>query len=186
MWSLPNILTLSRIVLLPLLIWLLWWPEWQGGFAAAFALYVLLAVTDYVDGVLARARGVASKLGAFLDPIADKIMVAGVLLMLVAHDFIFGVHVIAAILILMREILVSGLREFLGGLPQSVALPVSKLAKWKTMVQMVALGALILAGALPDVPAVLTLGLAALWGAALLTTITGWDYLRVGLRHMDT
>jgi CDP-diacylglycerol--glycerol-3-phosphate 3-phosphatidyltransferase len=188
MLSLPNLLTLSRIVAVPLLVAFLWWPSWQAGFGIAFALYCLMGITDYFDGYLARAQGTVSKLGQFLDPIADKIMVAAVILMLVGtrHDdvaVITGVHIIAALIILLREIAVSGLREFLAGL--QVSLPVSRLAKWKTTLQLVAFGALILAGALPGVAFVKVTGLAALWGAAALTVVTGWDYLRVGIRHMD-
>jgi cardiolipin synthase (CMP-forming) len=188
MLSLPNLLTLSRIVAVPLLVAFLWWPSWQAGFAIAFALYCLMGITDYFDGYLARAQGTVSKLGVFLDPIADKIMVAAVILMLVGtrHDdvaVITGVHIIAALVILLREIAVSGLREFLAGL--QVSLPVSRLAKWKTTLQLVSLGALILSGALPAAEWVHQVGLASLWGAAALTIVTGWDYLRVGLRHMD-
>jgi len=188
MLTLPNILTLSRIVAVPLLVALLWWPQWEGGYAGAFLLYCLMGITDYFDGYLARAQGAVSRLGVFLDPIADKIMVAAVILMLVGTRFedraiITGVHLIAALVILLREITVSGLREFLGGIQVSV--PVSRLAKWKTTLQLVALGALILAGALPHLAWIKTVGLATLWGAAALTLVTGWDYLRVGLRHMD-
>ncbi|MEO5866301.1 MAG: CDP-diacylglycerol--glycerol-3-phosphate 3-phosphatidyltransferase [Sphingomonas sp.] len=188
MLTLPNILTLSRIVTVPLLVWALWWPTWTTGYALGFALYCLMGVTDYFDGYLARAQGTVSKLGVFLDPIADKIMVAAVILMLVGTRFedraiITGVHLIAAIIILLREIAVSGLREFLGGIQVSV--PVSQLAKWKTTLQLVALGALILAGALPEQPWIKLAGLAALWAAAGLTLVTGWGYLRVGLKHMD-
>ena len=188
MLTLPNLLTLSRIVMVPLLVALLWQPHWQTGYAVAFVLYCLMGVTDYLDGYLARAQGAVSKLGVFLDPIADKIMVAAVILMLVGTRFedraiITGVHLIAALVILLREIAVSGLREFLGGIQVSV--PVSRLAKWKTTFQLVALGALILAGAVPELPAVKMIGLATLWGAAVLTLVTGWDYLRIGLRHMD-
>ncbi|MBY0519853.1 MAG: CDP-diacylglycerol--glycerol-3-phosphate 3-phosphatidyltransferase [Sphingomonas sp.] len=183
MLTLPNILTLSRIAAVPLLALLLWWPSWSAGYAAAFALYCVLGATDYLDGYLARAQGAVSKLGIFLDPIADKIMVAAVILLLVAGRAIEGVHVIAALVILLREIAVSGLREFLAGLQVSV--PVSMLAKWKTTLQIVALGALILAGALPEAAWIETTGLAALWAAAVLTLVTGYDYLRVGLRHMD-
>lgn len=183
MLTLPNLLTLSRIVALPLLVAFLWWPEWAFGYALAFVLYVLMGVTDYFDGYLARTQGAVSKLGIFLDPIADKIMVAAVVLMLCATGDIAGIHLIAALIILLREIAVSGLREFLAQLQVSV--PVSRLAKWKTTLQLIALGALILAGAVPDVPAIWLIGLASLWGAAVLTVVTGWDYLRVGLRHMD-
>lgn len=184
MLTLPNMLTLSRIVAVPLLVWLLWWPQWEAGYAAAFLLYCVVAATDYLDGYLARSQGTVSKLGTFLDPIADKIMVAAVILMLVSTHDILGFHIIPALVILLREIMVSGLREFLG--PLRISLPVSQLAKWKTALQLVALGALILGGALPAWPWIAALGLVALWGAAILTLITGWDYLRVGLKHMDS
>lgn len=197
MLTLPNLLTLSRIVAVPLLAALLWWPKWQFGYGVAFALYCLMGITDYFDGYLARAQGAVSKLGVFLDPIADKIMVAAVILVLTAQGILTGpyvgdMHVIAGLVILVREIAVSGLREFLGGLRVSV--PVSRLAKWKTTFQMVSLGALILGQALPEWVADLgaitvnvphTVGLTTLWAAAVLTVVTGWDYLRVGLKHMD-
>ncbi|SEJ01908.1 CDP-diacylglycerol--glycerol-3-phosphate 3-phosphatidyltransferase [Sphingomonas sp. OV641] len=188
MLTLPNLLSLSRIVAVPALVAFLWWPTWHAGFAIAFGLYCLMGITDYFDGYLARAQGAVSRLGVFLDPIADKIMVAAVILMLVGtrHNdtaVITGVHIVAALVILLREIAVSGLREFLAGL--QVSLPVSRLAKWKTTLQLVALGALILAGALPDLGWIKLVGLVSLWGAAVLTIVTGWDYLRVGLKHMD-
>ena len=202
MLTLPNILTLSRIVAVPLLVALLWWPGWPTGYALGFAMYCLMGVTDYFDGYLARAQGAVSKLGVFLDPIADKIMVAAVILVLTAQGYLRGpyagdVHVIAGLVILIREIAVSGLREFLGG--AQVSVPVSKLAKWKTTFQLVALGALILGGAVHGQPCqsvgeacgtvaqswVHLVGLISLWAAAVLTCVTGWDYLRVGLKHMD-
>jgi cardiolipin synthase (CMP-forming) len=183
MLSLPNLLTISRIVTVPVLVALLWWPKWALGYGVAFGVYCLMGVTDYFDGYLARAQGTVSKLGIFLDPIADKIMVAAVILVLTGTGSIYGWHIIAALIILLREIAVSGLREFLAGLRVSV--PVSELAKWKTTLQMVALGALILAGAMPYWPLPQQVGLLSLWGAAALTLVTGWDYLRVGLKHMD-
>ena len=197
MLSLPNVLTMSRIFALPLLAFFLWWPNWAFGYLVAFVLYCLMGVTDYFDGYLARSSGAVSKLGIFLDPIADKIMVAAVILVLAAKGVLRGpyvgdMHVIAGLVILVREIAVSGLREFLGGL--QVSMPVSRLAKWKTTFQLISLGALILGRALPgwnvwlgDIEANVphTVGLITLWGAAILTLITGWDYLRVGLKHMD-
>ena len=184
---LPNLLTLSRILAVPLLVALLWpaehGHEWQIGYLAAFALYCLMGITDYFDGYLARAQGTVSKMGVFLDPIADKIMIAAVILILCSTGDIGGTHIVPALVILLREIAVSGLREFLAGLRISV--PVSKLAKWKTAFQLIALGALILAGGLPQFAFVKQTGLIALWGAAVLTAITGWDYLRVGLKHMN-
>ena len=188
MLTLPNLLTLSRILAVPILVFLLWKPSWFD-YAITFVLYCLVGITDYFDGYLARAQKTVSRLGVFLDPIADKIMVAAVIVMLVSSRNSSGVpiihsfHIIPALVILLREIIVSGLREFLAGVQVSV--PVSQLAKWKTTLQLVALGALILAGALPQWPWVHQVGLASLWAAAMLTLITGWDYLRVGLRHMD-
>ncbi|NWK95685.1 CDP-diacylglycerol--glycerol-3-phosphate 3-phosphatidyltransferase [Sphingobium lactosutens] len=187
MLTLPNLLTLSRILTVPLLVALLWPADvgarWITGYALAFGLYCLMGITDYFDGYLARAQGTVSKLGVFLDPIADKIMVGAVILMLAATRDIAGMHIVAAMIILLREIAVSGLREFLAGLQVSV--PVSRLAKWKTTFQIIALGALILAGAVPQFPFVQMVGIATLWAAAILTLVTGWDYLRVGIKHMD-
>ena len=197
MLSLPNLLTLSRIFAVPVLVGLLWWPNWALGYGLAFCLYCLMGFTDYFDGYIARSTGAVSRLGVFLDPIADKIMIAAVILVLAAQGVLRGpyvgdMHVLAGLVILIREIAVSGLREFLGGIQVSV--PVSRLAKWKTTFQLISLGALVLGGALPswvievggltaNVPH--TVGLTTLWAAAALTVITGWDYLRVGLRHMD-
>ncbi len=182
--SLPNLLTLSRIFAVPLLVVLMWTPNpWE--WLAAFALFCVAGLTDYLDGYLARAQGTVSKIGVFLDPIADKIMVAAVIIMLIHSGLVHGFAVIAALVILLREIIVSGLREYLAGL--QVSLPVSQLAKWKTAAQMIALGALVLAGSadrlLPWLPAH-EIGLVSLWVAAGLTLITGYDYLRAGLKHM--
>jgi len=192
---------MSRIVAIPLLVFLLWWPDWNFGYLLAFVLYCAMGITDYFDGMLARSSGAVSRLGQFLDPIADKIMIAAVILVLTAQGFLRGpfvgdMHVIAGLIILIREIAVSGLREFLGGLQVSV--PVSRLAKWKTTFQLVSLGALILGGAVHGQPCSVRLdcgpmadqwihlvGLGSLWAAAVLTAVTGWDYLRVGLKHMD-
>ena len=152
MLTLPNLLTLSRIFAVPILVFLLWRPT-PVDYAVTFVLYCIVGITDYLDGYLARAQGQISRLGQFLDPIADKIMVGAVLVMLISSrrenpvPEIAGLHIIPAIVILLREIIVSGLREFLAGLQVSV--PVSALAKWKTTLQLVALGALILGGALP-------------------------------------
>ncbi len=193
MLTLPNLLTLSRILAVPILVFLLWKPS-PIDYAITYVLYCLVGITDYFDGYLARAQGTVSRLGQFLDPIADKIMVVAVIVMLISsrqylanapssepviHDY----HIVPALIILLREIIVSGLREFLAGIQVSV--PVSRLAKWKTTLQLVALGALILGGAVPDWPWVHDVGLASLWAAATLTLVTGWDYLRVGLKHMD-
>lgn len=182
--SLPNLLTLSRVLAVPLLVALLWNPG-TAATLTAFALFCVAGATDYLDGYLARARGTVSKLGIFLDPIADKIMVAATIVMLVHTGAVHGLAVIPALIILLREITVSGLREFLAGL--QVSLPVSALAKWKTAAQMIALGALILGLATPAIAPWLpahAVGLVLLWIAAALTVVTGYDYLRVGLKHM--
>ena len=190
MLTLPNILTLSRILAVPILVILLW-PDSAGTppsptrleYGLAWGLYTLMAVTDYFDGYLARAQGTVSKLGIFLDPIADKIMIAAVILMLVLTGDLKSYAAIAALIILLREIAVSGLREFLAGVQVSV--PVSQLAKWKTTFQLVSLGAIILGRALPRWSWIEQVGFFSLYAAAVLTLVTGWDYLRVGIRHMD-
>ncbi|WP_037502197.1 CDP-diacylglycerol--glycerol-3-phosphate 3-phosphatidyltransferase [Sphingomonas jaspsi] len=189
MLTLPNLLTLSRILAVPILVFLLWKPT-PVDYAVTYVLYCVVGITDYFDGYLARAQGQISRLGQFLDPIADKIMVAAVIVMLMASRKANGeppilqdFSIIPALVILLREIIVSGLREFLG--PLNVSVPVSKLAKWKTTFQLTALGALILGGALPAQHWVHVTGLVSLWAAAALTLITGYDYLRIGLKHMD-
>ena len=182
--SLPNILTYGRLVAVPAVVALLFWPEdyWSRWFA--LAIFVVAAITDYLDGYLARAYEQQSVLGRMLDPIADKLLVAACLLMLVADGTIAGVWSLsAAIVILCREILVSGLREFLAELKVSV--PVSRVAKWKTTVQLVSLGFLVAGPAGETVlPHTVEIGTVLLWVAALLTLYTGWDYLKTGLHHM--
>jgi len=186
--SLPNLLTLSRIVVIPLVVATFYFdgaaPRW-----AACGLFVAAAVTDWFDGYLARTRNQVSSLGRFLDPIADKLLVASVLFMLAAFQRVSVFSVLPAAVILLRELLVSGLREFLAEV--RVGMPVTRLAKWKTGIQMVALPVLLVGDAGPiflDTRVlVLTtplLGETCLWVAALLTLVTGWDYLRAGLEHM--
>ena len=179
MLNLPNILTLSRIAAIPVVVACFWldggWAQWLS-----MLVFVAACVTDWFDGYFARRYHQISRFGRFLDPIADKLLVAAALLMLVERGPLNGIHVLAALIILAREILVSGLREFLAEL--RVGLPVSQLAKWKTGVQMVAI-ALLLMG---DTAAhwVTVAGLWLIWAAALLTLITGYDYLQTGLKHM--
>src|SRR3954451_20778593 len=174
MLTLPNLLTLSRIFAVPILVFLLWNAS-QLEYGVTFILYCLVGATDYLDGYLARAQGTVSRLGQFLDPIADKIMVVAVIVMLVARPsragptIIADWHLIPALIILLREIIVSGLREFLASLQVSV--PVSALAKWKTTFQLAALGALILGGSLPGQPWVHMVGVISLWLAAALTLV---------------
>lgn len=179
--NLPNLLTLSRIVAIPALIALFWVPSPTGNWLV-FGIFVAAALTDLLDGWLARRWQQVSALGRFLDPIADKLLVAAALLMLVAWDRIGGFTVLPAIVILCREILVSGLREFLAEL--KVRVPVSNLAKWKTTIQMFAIAVLLVGDAGPQALPVKLIGEISLWLAAGLTLITGYDYLRAGLAHM--
>ena len=182
-WSLPNILTYGRVVAVPVVAGCLFWSYVDTMRWVALGLYALAAVTDFFDGYLARAWSQQSALGQMLDPIADKLLVAAVLFMLVADRTIAGVSVVAAVVILCREILVSGLREFLADL--RVSIPVSRVAKWKTTLQLLALGFLI-AGPAGDkvLPGNTAIGHAMLWIAALLTLYTGGDYLKSGIGHI--
>jgi cardiolipin synthase len=181
--SLPMALTFARIAAIPLLTGLCY-VDGDGARFVALAVYAAAAVTDYLDGYFARAWKQQSKLGRIFDPIADKLLVASVILLLVAFGRVSGLDVLAALVILCREVLVSGLREFLAEL--RAKLPVSRLAKWKTGIQMTALGFLIVGDAEPTafLP-VLAIGEVLLWSAAVLTLITGYDYLAEGLRHLD-
>lgn len=180
--SIPNLLTLSRVVVIPILVAVLYLDSDAARWVACL-LFTLAAITDYLDGYLARAWSEQSALGRLLDPIADKILVAAALLMLVAFGQITGIVVIPALIILCREILVSGLREFLAEL--RVGLPVSRLAKWKTTIQMVAIGFLIVGDSGPVYIPVRLIGEIGLWTAAMLTLVTGYDYLRASLRHVN-
>jgi cardiolipin synthase (CMP-forming) len=180
--SLPNILTYGRIAAVPSVVACLLLIPGDTGRWAALALYVAACITDYFDGYLARAWQQQSALGRMLDPIADKLLVGVTLLMLTYDHTINGLMIWAAVIILSREILVSGLREFLAEL--NVKIGVTHLAKWKTTLQMVALGVL-LAGPAGDrlVPGVTIFGLGLLWLAAFLTLFTGYDYLKAAVRH---
>ncbi|MTI43646.1 CDP-diacylglycerol--glycerol-3-phosphate 3-phosphatidyltransferase [Roseibium hamelinense] len=181
-FSLPNILTYGRIAAVPAVAACFYFegttPRW-----IALAIFIIAAITDFFDGYLARAWQQQSALGKMLDPIADKLLVSVSLLMLAASRDIGGWSLLAAIIILCREILVSGLREFLAELQVSV--PVTKLAKWKTTVQLVAI-ALLLAGPAGEtiLPGTQLAGLTALWIAAILTLYTGYDYFRAGIVHL--
>jgi cardiolipin synthase len=183
--DLPNLLTLSRIAAIPLLVMLLAFGRAWADLAAT-ALFALAAITDYLDGQLARHWRQTSDFGRMLDPIADKLLVGAVLMVLVGTSRLSRFGLYPAIVIMLREILVSGLREYLAGM--RVGLPVTKLAKWKTGVQLTALGALIAGNGTPILLGLGTfplalIGEALLWLAALLTLLTGWDYLTAGLRH---
>ncbi len=180
--SLPNLLTLSRILVIPLVV-ATFYVEGDTARWVACGLFVLAAITDFFDGWLARRSNQTSALGRFLDPIADKLLIAAVLLMLVGFERMSQWSILPAVVILLREILVSGLREFLAEL--RIGVPVTGLAKWKTAIQMVAIPALLLGAAAPwGLPAQL-IGEVGLWAAAVITLITGYDYMRAGLRHID-
>jgi cardiolipin synthase len=182
-FNLPNILTYGRLAAVPAVVGLLFWPGDQWSRWWALAIFIGAAITDYLDGYFARAYAQQSALGRMLDPIADKLLVAACLLMLVSDGTIAGSARWAAIVILCREILVSGLREFLAELKVSV--PVSRVAKWKTTLQLVAVGFLIAGPAGEAVlPGTVDIGIGLLWVAAILTLYTGWDYLKAGLHHL--
>jgi cardiolipin synthase len=194
-FALPNTLTYARIAAVPLVVACMFWQDiLEGGLWlrwVALVLFITAAVTDVLDGYFARSLGQQSNIGRMLDPIADKLLVSSSLLMLAADGTIRGWSLWAAIVILCREILVSGLREYLAEL--RVGVPVTRLAKWKTALQLVAVGFL-LAGTAGDLlvasvvnlgfPIVTWIGLTLLWLSALLTLITGYDYFRAGLHHL--
>ncbi|HZP79313.1 MAG TPA: CDP-diacylglycerol--glycerol-3-phosphate 3-phosphatidyltransferase [Pseudolabrys sp.] len=201
--ALPNILTYARIAAVPAVVAVMYWQSiLDGGLWlrwVALAIFIAAGVTDFFDGYFARIWGQQSSLGRMLDPIADKLLVSSCLLMLAAEETIRGWTLLAAIIILCREVLVSGLREFLAELRVSV--PVTQLAKWKTAGQLVAIGFL-LAGEAGDRaatqigsllfgvprdsigPVISEIGITLLWLSALLTLYTGWDYFRAGIQHL--
>jgi len=174
MFNLPNSLTFARIILIFPFAWLFFYGS-IGARWCALVLFLIAAATDWFDGYLARRLGQGSALGRMLDPIADKLLVATALIALIATGGITGWSILAALSIILREIAVSGFREHLG--QHGIVVPVGGMAKWKTAVQLVALGFL-LAPAEPVQP----WGLGLLWVAALLTLVTGWGYLRATVR----
>ncbi|MPY70762.1 MAG: CDP-diacylglycerol--glycerol-3-phosphate 3-phosphatidyltransferase [Alphaproteobacteria bacterium] len=180
--SLPNLLTLFRIAAVPGLVALFYMASDLGNWLAA-GLFAVAAFTDFLDGYIARATRQYSAFGRFLDPVADKLLVSATLLMATAFNQISGLVILPAVVILCREITVSGLREYLAGIQVSV--PVSQLAKWKTTLQMFAIGFLIVGDSGPGFLPVRLIGETGLWIAAGLTLITGYDYLRAGLGHID-
>ncbi|MDG3577245.1 CDP-diacylglycerol--glycerol-3-phosphate 3-phosphatidyltransferase [Rhizobium sp. YJ-22] len=186
-YNIPNILTYGRILCVPLIV-VCFFVEGRlqsSDFArwAAVWIFVIASVTDFFDGYLARIWNQTSNIGRMLDPIADKLLIASILLLVAADGTIAGWSLWAAIIILCREILVSGLREYLAELKVSV--PVTRIAKWKTTVQMVAI-AFLLAGPAGDkvLPYTTEMGIGLLWIAALLTMYTGYDYFRAGAKHI--
>lgn len=180
-WNLPNLLTFGRIIAVPAFVACFYF-EGENWRLIALLLFIVASLTDFLDGYLARAWSQQSLLGQMLDPIADKLLVGAALIMLVSDDTINNISVLAAVIILSREILVSGLREFLGML--SVSVPVTKIAKFKTAAQLGALTMLLLAPLLDNQTLdTLLIGDALLWIAAILTIYTGWDYLRAGSKY---
>src|SRR6266446_267090 len=185
--AVPNLLTYGRIAAIPAVVACLYWQEipqhgeWLRWLA--LAIFIAAGVTDILDGYFARKWGELTSFGRMLDPIADKLLVSSCLLMLAVDGTIRGWALWAAIVILCREILVSGLREYLAELRVSV--PVTALAKWKTFLQLLAIGFCI-AGEAGDkiLPITTEIGIWLLWVSALLTLYTGWDYFRAGVRHL--
>jgi cardiolipin synthase (CMP-forming) len=179
--NLPNLLTFSRIGVIPFVVATFYLPVGYANWLACF-LFTVAGLTDWLDGHLARRWDRHSELGRFLDPIADKLLVGACLYMLAAMVRISPWAILPGLVILIREILVSGLREYLAGL--SVSVPVTRLAKWKTGIQMVSIGVLLVGDAGPAGLPVEAIGETLLWIAALLTLVTGYDYLQAGLPHM--
>ncbi len=180
MMNVANILSLTRLALLPFIILLFFVSaKWDWAAWACLVLFLIGAITDFLDGWVARTFNQVTAFGTFIDPVSDKIFVVTILLMLVATSRIEGVFVLCVILILMREFLVSGIREYLG--PRGIKVPVTNLAKWKTAAQMAATALLILA------PVALWAkigGLVLLVAATILTVLTGWHYLKTSLPHI--
>ena len=179
--SLPNLLTLFRIAAIPGIVELFFLDSDLGKYLAC-GLFGIAAITDFFDGYVARAYGQQSSFGKFLDPVADKLLVSSALLMATGFGQISGLTILPAVVILCREILVSSLREFLARV--QIGVPVSTLAKWKTMIQMFAIGFLIVGDSGPDALPTRLIGEWGLWAAAVLTLITGYDYLRASLHHL--
>ena len=179
----PNWMTILRIMVAPVIAVLIWLDDVKTGYMPALTLFVLASISDFIDGWMARRLGVVSKLGAMLDPIADKVLI-GTCLVSLAHVTEDGWwFILPAIIIMTREFLISGLREFMAG--RSVNMPVSVLAKWKTTLQLVAIGFLVGAPVFPSLPMASPIGLALLWAAALVTAQTGFAYYRGVLEHVD-
>ncbi len=186
-YNIPNMLTYGRILAVPLIVVCFFVEgKLQSSDVArwtAFALFAAASITDYLDGYLARIWNQTSNIGRMLDPIADKLLISSILLLVAADGTIAGWSLWAAIIILCREILVSGLREYLAELKVSV--PVTRIAKWKTTAQMLALGFLLAGPAGEKVlPYTIEIGITLLWIAAILTIYTGYDYFRAGLKHV--
>ena len=180
--SIPNMMTLGRIIAIPGIVALFYLDSPLGQWLAC-GLFTIAALTDFLDGYLARAWSQQSAFGRFLDPVADKLLVAATILLLAGFGQISGSTLLPAVVILCREIVVSGLREFLAGV--ATGIPVTKLSKWKTALQMVAIGFLIVGQHGPEFIPTRVIGEWCLWIAAVITLCTGYDYLQSGLKHID-
>ena len=180
-YTIPNIITFIRIILIPIILYLLF-SENPNIVLLAGGLFIVSSVSDYFDGYLARVLNQSSKLGTLLDPIADKLLIASVIVVLVDTNVISNLHVIPAIIILLREIAISGLREFLAKM--NADMPVSKLAKYKTTFQMVSLSILIISLGFELNDFLWNLGLVTLWIAAIITLLSGYNYMAKGLKHI--
>ncbi|PPR51000.1 MAG: CDP-diacylglycerol--glycerol-3-phosphate 3-phosphatidyltransferase [Alphaproteobacteria bacterium MarineAlpha5_Bin5] len=179
-YNISNFLTLARIIVIPIIVICIYMKEPFYGWIA-FILFCVASITDYFDGYLARIRNEITNFGTFLDPIADKLLVSAVILILTSKEVIADWDTIPALIILLREIAVSGLREYLAGIKVSV--PASRIAKIKTGIQLIALALLILSESGITILPIILIGKISLWIAALLTLYTGYDYLKSGLRH---
>jgi len=178
--NLSNILTLIRIIIIPIIVLCIYLKNPFFGWTA-FILFCLASVTDYFDGYLARIRNEVTNFGTFLDPIADKLLVAAVILILTSKGIIADWETIPALIILLREITVSGLREYLAGI--KVSIPVSRIAKFKTLLQLSALALLILSESITNIVSIIYLGKLFLWVAGLLTLYTAYDYVKASIKH---
>ena len=180
-YTIPNIITFIRIILIPIILYLLF-SENPNIVLIAGLLFIISSVSDYFDGYLARTLNQSSKLGTLLDPIADKLLIASVIVVLVDTGVISNIHVVPAIIILLREIAISGLREFLAKL--NTDMPVSKLAKYKTTFQMISLSILIISLGFELNDLLWNIGLITLWIAAIITLLSGYNYMAKGLKHI--
>ena len=178
--NISNLLTLARIIVIPIIVVCIYLKSPFYGWVA-FVLFCVASITDYFDGYIARIRNEITSFGTFLDPIADKLLVAAVILILTSKEVIADWETIPALIILLREIAVSGLREYLAGIKVSV--PASRISKIKTSIQLIALALLILIESGINIIPILLIGKVALWIAGILTLYTGYDYLKSGLRH---
>ena len=180
-YTIPNIITFIRIFLIPIILYLLF-SENPNIVLIAGLLFIISSVSDYFDGYLARTLNQSSKLGTLLDPIADKLLIASVIVVLVDTGVISNIHVVPALIILLREIAISGLREFLAKL--NTDMPVSKLAKYKTTFQMISLSILIISLGFELNDLLWNIGLITLWIAAIITLLSGYNYMAKGLKHI--